>query len=90
MFWKPRVQRSAREMKLCRFIFQARQHKTHQCQKDAQQYPHLMVAGSEIPDVGRLKIADCRTAFLMRVTGSWVVVPVMPSVMQEQKNSNDK
>ena len=49
-----------------------------------------MVAGSEIADVGQLEVADLRTAFLLRATGSGVVVQVVPPVMQEQKNGNDK
>jgi hypothetical protein len=52
--------------------------------------PHLVVAGPEIHDITRLKIAHLRTALLLRVAGLWVLLCVLPAMMQQQQHTCEK
>jgi len=45
-----------------------------------------VVAGPEVTDVGGLKVADFRTAFLLRQARGRVFLGVLPAVMEQQQH----
>ena len=52
--------------------------------------PHLVVASPEIHHVARLEVARLRTALLLRVAGLWVLLCVLPAMMQQQQHTYKK
>jgi hypothetical protein len=67
-----------------------RQRPTDARNRNTEYNPHLVVTGPEIADVRRLKIAHFRTALLLCVTGLWILLCVLPAMMQQQQHSRDK
>jgi len=49
-----------------------------------------VAAGPEIADVRRLEVAHCGTAFVLRVAGRWVLVRVLPAVVEQQEHGRGK
>ncbi len=52
--------------------------------------PHLVVAGPEIHHVARLQVARLRTALLLCVAGLWVLLCVLPAMVQHQQHTHEK
>ncbi len=52
--------------------------------------PHLVVTCPEIEYIARLKITHLRTALLLRVAGLWVLLCVLPTMMQQQHDSREE
>jgi hypothetical protein len=58
--------------------------------REAENDPHLVVACPEIHHIARLKIAHLRTALLLSVAGLWVLLCVLPAMMQQQQHTYEK
>ena len=58
--------------------------------KEQEYYPHLVVAGPEVADVGHLKVADLRAALLLRQAGGGVLACVFVAMVEEQEHGSHK
>jgi fatty-acid desaturase len=65
-------------------------HRKHHMATETEHDPHLVVAGPEVHHIARLEVARLRTALLLRVAGLWVLLCVLPAMVQHQQHTHEK